>query len=86
MGKSGTDEAECGRKVASGRRVAGAIRSLVNGRSLQLESARVLYESLRVPFLTYGSETMIWREKEKSKIRAVQIRQSQRSAGYRENG
>ena len=32
-------EAECSRKVASGRRVAVAIRSLVNARSLQLESA-----------------------------------------------
>ena len=32
--ESGTDEAECSRKVASGRRVAGTIRSLVNARSL----------------------------------------------------
>ena len=28
--ESGTDEAECSRKVASGRRVAVAIRSLIN--------------------------------------------------------
>ena len=71
LDESGTDEAECSRKVASGRRVAGAIRSLVNARSLQLECARVLHESLLVPVLTYGSETMIWRE-ERSRIRAVQ--------------
>ena len=32
------------RKVASERRVAGAIRSLVNARSLQLQCARVLHE------------------------------------------
>ena len=67
--KSGTDEAECSRKVASGRRVAGAIGSQVNARSLQFECARVLYESLLVPVLMYGSETMIWREK-MSRIRA----------------
>ena len=30
LGKLNTDEAECSRKVASGERVAGAIRSLVN--------------------------------------------------------
>ena len=36
--KSGTDEVERRRKEASGRRVAGAIRSLVNARSLQLGS------------------------------------------------
>ena len=52
------DGAECSRKVLHGRRVAGAIRSLVNARDLQLECARVLQETLLVPFLMYGSETM----------------------------
>ena len=61
------------RKVESGRKVAGAIRSLVNARSLQRECARVLHESLLVPVLTYSSETMIWREKERSRIRAVHM-------------
>ena len=61
MDESSTDETECSRKVVSGRRVAGAIRSLINAWSLQLEYARVLHESLLVPVLTYGSETMIWR-------------------------
>ena len=59
--------------VGSGRRVVGAIRSLVNARSLQLEYARVLHGSLLVPVLMYGSETMIWREKERSRIRGVQM-------------
>ena len=71
--KSVTDEAECSRKVTSERRVAGTIRSLVNARNLQLECARVLHESLLVPVLTCGSEKMIWREKERSRIRAVQM-------------
>ena len=52
---------------------AGAIRSLVNARNLQFESARVLHESLMVPVFTYGSETMIWKEKEKSRIRVVKM-------------
>ena len=43
---------QCSRKVASGRKVSVAIRSLVNARSLQLECARVLHESLLVPVLT----------------------------------
>ena len=37
LDESGTDGAKCSRKVASGRRVAGTIRSLVNARNLQLE-------------------------------------------------
>ena len=45
--------------MASERRVADAIRSLVNARDLQLECSRVLHETLLVPVLTYGSETML---------------------------
>ena len=70
--ESGTDGAEGNRSVASGRRVTGAIRSLGNAGDLQLECARVLHETLLVPVLMYGSETMLWKEKEGSKIRAVQ--------------
>ena len=53
--------------------VAGGIKSLVNARDLQLECARVLHEALLVPVLMYGSETMLLKEKETSRIRAVQI-------------
>ena len=41
--EAGTDGAECSNKVAKGRRVAGAIRSLVNARELQIECPRVLH-------------------------------------------
>ena len=71
MDESGTDEAECSRKVVSGRRVAGAIRSAVNARCLHLEHARILHKSFLVLVLKYGSETMIWKEKERSRIWAV---------------
>ena len=60
LNESDTDEAESRRKVISGWRVAGIIRSLVNAWSLQLESARILHESLLAPVLMLGSEIMIW--------------------------
>ena len=50
---------QCPRKVANERRVTGAIRSLVKAKNLQFEFTRVLYETLFVPLLTYGSETVI---------------------------
>ena len=56
----------------SRRKVAGAIRSLVNARDLQLECARVLHETLFVPVLMYGSETILWKE-ERSRIKDVQM-------------
>ena len=62
--ESGTDGAECSRKVSSRRRVAGAFRSLNNARDLQLDWARVLHETLLVPVLICGSETMLWKEGE----------------------
>ena len=68
-----TDGAECSRKVASGRKVAGAIRSMVNPRDLQLECAGVFHETLLDPVLMYGRETMLWREKEISRVRAIQM-------------
>ena len=71
LDESGTDGVECSRRVASGRRVVGAIRALVNARDLHLECARVLHEILLVPVLVYGNETMLWREKEISSVRAV---------------
>ena len=70
LDECGTDGAECSRKVAGGRRVAGAINSLINARDLQIERAKVLHETLLVPVLMCGSETMLWKE-ERSRIRAV---------------
>ena len=72
MDESGTDGAECNRKVVSESRVAGVIRSLVNSRDLQIECARVLHETLLVPVFMYDSEIILWRE-EKSRVRSVQM-------------
>ena len=38
-----------------------------------IKCARVLHETELVPVLTYSSETMLWKEKERSRITAVQI-------------
>ena len=43
LDESGTYAVECSRQVASERRVAGAIRSLVNAKNFQLECASVIY-------------------------------------------
>ena len=38
-----------------------------------LVNARVLHEVLLAPVLLHGTETMIWREMENSRIRVVQM-------------
>ena len=37
------------------------------------ECSRVLHETLLVPVLMYGSAPMLWKEKERSIVRAVQM-------------
>ena len=59
--------------MASKRRVAGAIRFLINARNLQLERPRVLHETLLLPAFIYATEKMLWKEKERSRIRMVQM-------------
>ena len=54
-------------------KVASAINKAINARGLQLECVRVLYQALLMPVLLYDSKRMIWREKEMSRIRAVQM-------------
>ena len=56
-----------------GRKIAGALRSLVNEWGSPLECSRVLRELLVVPVLLYGSETMLWKEKEIYRVWAVQM-------------
>ena len=50
--------------IASGRKVAGAIRFIVNAWNLLHECARALHEALLMPILSYGSEIMVKRKKE----------------------
>ena len=58
----GTDGSECSRKLAIGRRIAGAIRSLVKLGICSLSVLRVLHETLLVLVLMYGQETGYLRE------------------------
>ena len=84
LNESGKDEAECRTKVVSRRKVASAINSLVHASGLQLQCGRFLHETLLVLVLMYGSETMVWKEKEKSRIRAVQMDKLRGLLGIRE--
>ena len=51
LGSSGTYGADCSRNLESGRKVVDDIRSLVNGRDLQLESGIVFMEFCLYLFL-----------------------------------
>ena len=63
----------CRSQVTSGRKVTGVIRCMVSARGLQLKCAWVLHNTLQVPILMYGNETMTWKEKESSRIKNGQM-------------
>ena len=46
---------------------------LVNAIGLERECVRVLHEALLMSVLMYGSEMMIWKESERSRITALQM-------------
>ena len=73
LDETGTYGTECSTKLASGERIAFVNGFIVNARDFQLECVKALYETLLVPILIYGSEITLWKEKEKSGIRAVQM-------------
>ena len=67
LDESCRDRAVCSRKVVRGRRVAGAIRSLVNNRDLQLDLTRVLHETLHVSVLMYRIVAVLWKERKRKR-------------------
>ena len=50
-----------------------SITSLVNDTRSGTECAKELHEGLLVAILTCESETLVWKEKEKSMIKAAQV-------------
>ena len=59
-------------RVQMGQSVVGRWR-VEGGWDLQLKCARVLHETLLVPVLMYGSKTVLRKEEEIFRIRAMQI-------------
>ena len=55
------------------RKVTDSIRVMVNARGLQLECARFLHDTLLVSVLIDGRETMIWKEKERFRIKMYKL-------------
>ena len=66
--EKGTDDADCSRKVVNGRKMAGAIKSLVDAKGISLECARVLHDGMLLPVLMYSSETMVWNKRYRYKV------------------
>src|SRR5678816_842231 len=66
--EKGPNDAECSMKVVNGRKMAGAIKSLVDVKGISLECARVLHDGMLLPVLMYSSETMVWNKRYRYKV------------------
>src|SRR5678816_4114129 len=70
LDEKGTDDTE---SYEWYRKVAGAIKSLVDVKGLSLECYRVLHEGMLLPVLMYSSETMVWNKRYRSKSQSAQM-------------
>ncbi len=73
MCKHGGTEGEIRERALQGRRVAGSLRQIINGRSVSMEVKRDLRSTIVVPALTYASETWAWNESQRSRVQAVEM-------------
>ncbi len=62
MCKHGGTEGEIRERALQGRRVAGSLGRIMNGRSVSMEVKRDLRNTIIVSTLTYASETWAWNE------------------------
>ncbi len=68
---SGT-EGEIRERALQGRRVAGSLGQIMNGRNVSMEVKRDLRNTIIVPTLTYASETWARNESHRSRVQAVE--------------
>jgi hypothetical protein len=73
LSNDGLCKAEIEQRVMKGRSVCGAIKKLVNQRSLSLECGKALYVGLLVPTLLYSNETLVMYERDISRLQAVEM-------------
>jgi hypothetical protein len=81
--KKGGCDRDVNNRVVHGRRVAGIMSKIVNKHGLSVDCSRGLYESMLVPTLLYGSETIFVNERDESRIRAVEMDFLRRSIDVR---
>ena len=71
--KRGGCENDVNQRVIQGKKVGGIVRNLVKRNGLSVECARTIHEVVLVPTLLYGSETVYLKERDISRIRAVEM-------------
>ncbi len=73
MCKYGGTEGEIGERALQGRRLAGSLGPIMNGRSVGMKVKRDLRNTVIVPTLTYANITWAWNESQRSRVQAVEM-------------
>ena len=81
--KHGSVEAEVRDRAMQGRKVIGALGSVMKGRTVSVDAKRGIRDSVLLPTLTYGSETWNWNAADESRIRAVEMSYLRGASGVR---
>ncbi len=66
-------EGETRERALQGRKEAGSIGRIMNGRKVSMEVKWHLKNTVIVPTLTYASKTRAWTESQRSRVQAVEM-------------
>ncbi len=84
MCKHGGTEGETRERALQGRKAVGSLGRIMKGRSVSMEVKRDLRNTVKVPTLTYASETWAWNESQRLEERVEEG--SRRGKGKRVEG
>ncbi len=70
--KHGSMEGET-KEAVQGRKVVGSLGHMIKGGTVSMEVKKGLRGGTIVPTITYASETWVWNERQRSRIRAVEM-------------
>jgi hypothetical protein len=79
--RDGNMEKDIERRVSAGNRVNGALKSVVANKCLSNEAKLAVHNGVLVPTLMYGSEAWSWKNKDESRLNAVEMRSLRRMCG-----
>ena len=81
LSEDGKLESEVERRSGMTMQAVGAMKKVYESREISREAKLAVFKAVAVPTLTYGCESWVLREREKSRLQAVEMRVLRKIAG-----
>ena len=81
LSEDGKLESEVERRIGTTMQAVGAMKKVYESREISREAKVAVFKAVAVPTLTYGCESWVLREREKSRLQAAEMRVLRKIAG-----